>query len=127
MRGEKNFLEREVSRFTSELDGMKARGANIFKTFFTAFYLRYLMLQRSSSTKKNEKSFSPDLYQKYNGGMIRFWSILGPTTNRSLLIFCALIENTEVFLWIVFVILNLWCMVCYILQRRVHGQMITEE
>jgi hypothetical protein len=52
--------------------------------------------------------------------MIRLWSFLGPTTNRTLLIVCALIGRIDLYLWIIVVAGNLWLAVCSIVQGRIH-------
>lgn len=54
--------------------------------------------------------------------MIRLWSYLGPTTNRSALIAFALIGRIDLFLWAVVVPGNLWLAALWYLQRRVDRQ-----
>ena len=50
--------------------------------------------------------------------MIRLWSFLGPTTNRSALIAFALIGRVDLYLWAVIVPGNLWLVAAWYLQRR---------
>ena len=57
-----------------------------------------------------------------DGTMIRLWSFLGPTTNRSALIAFALIGRVDLFLWAVIVPGNLWLAAVWYLQRRVDGR-----
>ncbi len=54
-----------------------------------------------------------------DGAMIRLWSYLGPTTNRTALIAFALIGRIDLFLWAVLVPGNLWLAALWYLQRRV--------
>jgi len=49
---------------------------------------------------------------------MRLWSLLGPTTNRTILIVCALAGKTELFLWIVLVGGNAWLLACAALEKR---------
>jgi hypothetical protein len=51
--------------------------------------------------------------------LIRLWSFLGPTTNRTALIGFALIGNLDFYLWAVMVPGNLWLAALWYLQRRV--------
>ncbi|HLF15650.1 MAG TPA: CDP-alcohol phosphatidyltransferase family protein [Bacteroidota bacterium] len=57
-----------------------------------------------------------------DGTMIRLWSFLGPTTNRSALIAFALIGRVDLFLWAVIVPGNLWLAAVWYLQRRLDGR-----
>ncbi len=54
-----------------------------------------------------------------DAAMIRLWSYLGPTTNRTALIAFALIGRIDLFLWAVLVPGNLWLAAVWYLQRRV--------
>jgi len=120
VRGEKNFLEREVKQFTVELRRMQTERRNGFKTFILKLYLRYLGYQKRSSTKAERQAFEPEHYRTKNLVMIRLWSFLGPTTNRTLLIVCALAGRADIFLWIIGSIGNAWLIVCYLRQRQIH-------
>jgi hypothetical protein len=56
------------------------------------------------------------------GTLIRLWSFLGPTTNRSALIAFALVGRIDLFLWAVIVPGNLWLASVWYLQRRLDGR-----
>jgi len=120
VRGEKNFLEREVKQFTVELRRMQTERRNGFKSFILKLYLRYLGYQKRSSTKTEQQLFEQEHYRTKNLVMIRLWSFLGPTTNRTLLIVCALAGRVDIFLWIIGSIGNAWLIVCYLRQREIH-------
>ena len=123
VRGERNFLEREMERFTLEIHRMKAEHREGVKILVLRLYLSYLRLQEKSSTGKKAMMFNPEEYRAHNRLMIRAWSFLGPTTNRSLLILSCLAGRVEYFLWTITLAGNIWMIVCYLLQRRIHRSM----
>lgn len=127
VRAEKNFLEREVERFTAEIRRMKEEHRDGVKVFFLKLYLRYLSLQKRSSTKNHDFAFEPMQYRERNLLMIRCWSLLGPTTNRTVLIVCALTGRVDLFLWIVTTIGNVWLVACFLMQRRIHRKLEQTE
>ncbi len=123
VRGERNFLEREMERFTLEIRQMEIEQRDGLKKFFLLLYLNYLRLQKKSSSKHEAMVFDPEEYRARNGLMIRIWSFLGPTTNRSLLILGCLLGRVDFFLWTFTVAGNIWMIVCYLVQRRIHRSM----
>jgi len=115
-RGEDNFLERELARFTSSTGEVRAaRGG--FAGFVIRLYVGYLKLQKRTALKQLAGEFDPDRYLTIGGPLIRAWSFLGPTTNRSLLIVCALAGRIELFLWCVVTFGNIWLVICIARQR----------
>ena len=51
--------------------------------------------------------------------MIRLWSFLGPTTNRSTLIICSFFGRVDVYLLLVVALGNTWLLFCMLLQRSI--------
>lgn len=123
VRGEKNFLTGELTRFTDEAAEIKKRGLDGLKTIALSLYIGYLRFQKTLNTRTEEKGFDPEAYRSSNLRTIRMWSALGPTTNRSLLIVCALSGQITSFFWIVVVIGNAWLATCFLLQRRIHRRL----
>ena len=123
VRGEKNFLEREIDRFTTELRKLETSHRYGLQQFVLRLYLRYLNLQKISSTKRGAAMFVPDHYRARNSLMIRLWSFLGPTMNRSTLIGCALAGRVDLYLWAIMIPGNCWMVLCYLLQKRIHRLM----
>jgi hypothetical protein len=122
VRGEKNFLEREYNQFSAEL--ARARNErNHIVAIILLLYIKYLDAQKRSSTKQRSTEIDPNLYRRLNILAIRLWSLLGPTTNRTLLIVCALFNRIDLYLWIVCVGGNCWLAVVYLLQRNVHAKL----
>ena len=120
VRGERNFLQSELEQFTDEIERLKSEHRDGIKLFFLSLYVWYLHLQQRASTREHVYQFDPQTYRKQNILMIRLWSFLGPTTNRTLLIICALVGRIDAYLWIVLTVGNLWLAASYLLQRRIH-------
>lgn len=119
VRGETNFLRREMEQFIGELNRLQGQPRSGLRRLLLRLYLRYLGAQQKTAVQRREPQVSPEQYRKAHGTMIRLWSILGPTTNRTLLICCAVAGRPEVFLWIVVAGLNGWMLVAALLERRI--------
>jgi len=126
VRGEQNSLSRERERY-EETIRLAEQSHHAFLTIsFLRLYVGYLRLQQRVYRARSEKTLDPEKYRQRNGRMIRLWSFLGPTTNRSLLCVCALVARIDVYLWIVLFAGNLWLIVCTFLQRRIYRQLHRE-
>jgi phosphatidylglycerophosphate synthase len=122
VRGETTALGDEVNRYENEVAGVAATGKNPGRAFILRLYLRYLKVQQQISAR-TERTFDPETYRRENLTMIRLWSFLGPTTNRTLLIACALAGRVDVFLWTVVTAGNAWTILCYLLQKRIQSKL----
>jgi hypothetical protein len=120
VRAERNFLDREVERFHGEIVRMKEERRDGLKVFFLNIYVRYLAFQNKASTKRQSVNVDPETYRTENRTMIRLWSFLGPTTNRTVLIVCAVLGMVQEYLWAVITLGNIWFLLTFILQRRIH-------
>jgi hypothetical protein len=125
VRNEENFLEREVERFTKERHRLEDERRGGIKIFILKAYLWYLGLQKGFNTKGEDQHIEPERYREENRLMIRYWSFLGPTTNRTILIAAALIGRIDIFLWIIAIPANLWLLMCFFLQRQIHRRLET--
>ncbi len=124
VRGEENFVDRELNRFApvgAEVRDSRSKPHGPITTFFISMYVRYLLLQRRSvggqAAQRSTAATDRERYRLTFTPMMRSWTLLGPTTNRSLLIVCALAGRPELFLWIVATIGNAWLGVCLMRQR----------
>jgi phosphatidylglycerophosphate synthase len=113
----------EVEQFTRELHRMREEGGRGVRIVFLKLHLHYLALQQPSAIGTARRELQPGSYRKKNHLMIRLWSVLGPTTNRTLLVICALAGRIDLFLWIIATLGNAWLIVCYVLQHRIHRQL----
>ena len=85
---------------------------------------KYLEAQRTSrSSEVEERQYPPELYRKFNRNVMRFWTLLGPTTNRSLLMIAGLLNNASIFLWPVVTVGNIILIAAIIWQQKVLRQL----
>ncbi len=124
--GEENFLRKELDRFTEEIRRMQEQKKGHLKILLLNLYILYLRIQNHFPGKERPGDIRPGLRRSAHNLMIRLWSFLGPTTNRTVLIVCALLDRLELYLWAVLSVGNLWLVVCYLLQRRVYRVRETE-
>ncbi len=124
VRGEKNFLNRETDKIRTELRTSKEEHRNLFRILFLKIYLRYMMVQERSQFKQEaRKQFPPSLYLNKCKSLMRGWSFLGSTTNRTLLMIAGVLHDPVLFLWIVLIPGNLWLGVTLLWQKRVHRRL----
>jgi phosphatidylglycerophosphate synthase len=120
VRGQKNFVDQEVEKVHLHLATSNGSAQRLYKRLVLSIYLRYLEAQRSSRSSELEgRQYPPDLYRAMNKNVMRFWTLLGPTTNRSLLIVAGLLNNAAVFLWPVLTIGNILLVIALVWQRNI--------
>lgn len=106
VRGERNFRELEIERFSAERNNLRFEHTRLVRRFILTLYLAYLRVQTGAQGSAAGNKF-----------LIQLWSLLGPTTNRTVLIVCALIGRVDLFLWIVVVGGNGWLIFCLLVER----------
>ncbi len=119
VRSERTFTADEIGKISAELARGGSSVGSFPRTAVLRLYLSYLRLQDRADPGAVRGEVDPAAYRKANTAMIRFWSILGPTTNRTVLIVCALLGRLDLYLWTVLAALNSWLALAYLLQRRV--------
>jgi phosphatidylglycerophosphate synthase len=120
-RGEHGYMQKEQEKSLEQLKAMD--GSRIRRTILSV-YRKYLGFQNTSGGSWARAGVPPTVYEANNRLLIRFWTLLGPTTNRSILILCALTGNLELFLWIVVLPANIWLGTCTMIQRSVDKRML---
>jgi len=126
LRGEHHPPFREREQYEDHIRGVTVSRRSVLTASLLRLYVAYLKIQEQVYQTRRERSFDPDSYRKRNLRMIRFWSFLGPTTNRSLLIVCALSSRPDVYLWLIILAGNLWLIICLLYQRRIYGELLQE-
>ncbi len=111
VRGERIFNDRELDKINAA--GIRRTPASLVLNI----YRQYLYLQsRFLSAPQN---VDPGTYRSSHLGMIRLWSFLGPTTNRTALIVSAIAGRVDIFLWAVVIPGNIWTAFCLVRQRHI--------
>jgi hypothetical protein len=118
VRGEANFLHREIAKHTAE--GTAENGVS---GTAVGLYLRYLHFQKRLGRRHHPRQDDPAIYRRHHRVLIRLWSFLGPTTNRTLLIVSALAGDFTWYLKGVTLILNPVLILLVIAEQVVASKM----
>jgi phosphatidylglycerophosphate synthase len=109
--GVQDFAAAEIGRFSREIARLRSIGEGRIRVLLLRFYLQYTRIQRLIGT------FAPPCNSPRDRAfMIRLWSFLGPSTNRSLLILCALFGAVTLYCRFTALGLNAWLAGGWILQ-----------
>lgn len=123
--------EDEDSRsFAEERAALRAAGRRPLKRWAIGVYLRYLELQRRTAVPT--RTSGPDWksrreeFRAANAAILRLWTLLGSSTQITLLISSVLLSRFTYYFWAMIVALNLLAAVLYIIQngidRRLEGR-----
>ena len=126
----KSTFEEELDDFKNEYIQIKGKKGKSFDRFIIGLYLKYNNIQsKLTANKKTDKSFktTPQEYFKKNKTIIRFWIILGPTSQISTLIICSIINRFDVFFWIMILGFNLLALVLWIIQHQIDKSLNTNK
>jgi hypothetical protein len=78
---------------------------------------------RTQFKKGQRRQYPPETYRAANRRVMRWWTFLGSSTNRSLLSIAALAGRPDLFLWFVAIPGNLYLLVMLVWQRRVQRRL----
>ena len=116
--------EDEDSRsFAEERAALRAAGRRPLKRWAIGVYLRYLDVQRKTAVPA--RSNGPDWRSKReefsaaNAAIMRLWTLLGSSTQITLLIAAVLLGRFTYYFWAMIIALNLLAAVLYFVQNRI--------
>ena len=116
--GKPNFIDREAARFSTEIERMQSDPRAKLKRSLLRSYLSYLRIQKILGQSLEASGSFATATDSGSSAMIRIWSFLGPTTDRTILILCALLGRIDYYLWIVISAGNAWLVFSWILEAR---------
>lgn len=114
VRGERNFHEREREKVDAEL-----KNGSPLRRVFLSMYRWYMTVQEGASKKPEARQHHPEHYRRHNKKIMRWWTFLGPTTNRTLLMLAGVLAHPEWFCWLVVLPANLYLVFMLVWQKRV--------
>lgn len=121
-------FEEDLEGFQEEAAAMKREGGHYFDRFIIAIYLRYSGLQKNLTSGQKEHSgltdTDPKEYYRRNRIIIRLWLLLGPTSQLTFLIICALINRMDVYILGMISVANLWAFILYLFQNRINHHVL---
>lgn len=116
----KSTFEEELDEFRKEYNTIKNQKGKWFDRLIIGIYLKYSNLQDKLIVKKsNEKLFkaSPQEYSLKNKLIIRFWVMIGPTSQVSAIIICSLFLRFDIFFAIMLIGYNLLAILNLVIQK----------
>jgi phosphatidylglycerophosphate synthase len=122
-RGARPDGESERDMYQKEIEAISRSAMGILRITLIRLYLRYLRLQDAGKSKLPEPQVDSREYVVANRMMIRSWTLLGPSTTRSLLIVCAALGDIPRFLWLVVAVQNILLIVNVMMQKQVDARL----
>lgn len=120
VRNEENFFQREISKVQRELHTSRSR----FRRLVLGVYTWYLRAQaETDKTKHAPTACSTETYRIYHSRIMRWWTWLGPTTNRTLLIIAGILSRPDWFCWTVIFPLTIYLLGMMRWQNRVQQRL----
>lgn len=117
--GRKSNSEKDFEECKKEFESIKNKKGKIFDSMVFQIYFKYTELQRFIiARKKKPKLFittSQEYYQK-NKIILRYWVILGPTTQVTALIICSFLNRLDIFIWIIIAVFNCLAAILWLFQ-----------
>lgn len=107
--------------YREELNRLRSEGGSFFNRQILRIYLAYSSRQSKMTGNKRNKcqtiSAPPEVYYKHNVVIMRFWTLLGPTTQITFLVICALIFRPDIYILGMLYAFNLLAITLYLIQR----------
>ncbi len=120
IRGKGNPIANELARARSVLQGEGNNDVWFGKRIALRLYLSYMTFQERLNITQDAGPVIPvDQFRSSNRKAMRWWTLLGPTTNRSGLIIAALFGRPDVFCWVVAIPWSMYLLFIVLWQRRI--------
>jgi hypothetical protein len=112
-----------LEEFRNEYKRLKEVSGKHFDKTIIRLYLRYSSIQGGvASAKTSHVSLSKEKQQQYyktNKTIIHLWTYLGPTSQLTFLIICALFARLDIYLWGLIIVGNCYALILYFFQKRI--------
>lgn len=118
-----SLLDEDLKKFEAEYERLVSENIRSYDRLIIWFYLRYSALQIKFSSDKNDKNmvrYDGKDYYKKNKRILHLWTYIGPSSDLTVVIICALINRWDLFMiWIVG-ISNIYALILYYYQRKIN-------
>jgi phosphatidylglycerophosphate synthase len=120
-------FEEDLEAFEEERREMRRRGGSWFERAIISIYVGYSRLQRRLTSGTKEHSHladaDPKEYYRRNRVIIRLWLLLGPTTQITFLVVCALFNRLDIYIYGLVIAWNLWALLLYPFQAFINHKL----
>jgi phosphatidylglycerophosphate synthase len=117
--GESNF-EKEFEEFRKEYEIIRNQKGKRFDRMVLLIYFKYSAFQRLLVAKKKKAKLfitTPEEYFRKNKTIIRFWLLIGATTEITTLIICSFFNRFDFFIWIMIIGFNSLAAILWSIQQ----------
>jgi len=120
----------EQRTFRAEFETLRSQRGRTLEKVLVGAYVLYCRVQ-DRVTGGNEKESAqwnadPEGYVRANRLIMRCWTILGPTTQWSLLIVCGLLNRMDIYLWGIAGVGNVLAVILTIAQRWTNARLAVQ-
>lgn len=120
-------FEEDLQAFEAEREEMRRQGDHYFDRILIGIYVGYSRLQSRITSGSREHSHlaeaDPKKYYRLNRVIIRLWLLLGPTTQITFLVVCALLNRMDLYIYGLVIAANLWALVLYPFQSIINHRL----
>jgi hypothetical protein len=118
-----SLLDEDLKKYKAEYSRLVSENIRSYDRLIIWFYLKYseLQIQFSSNTddKKMVRYDAKDYYKK-NKRILHLWTYIGPSTDLTVVIICAMLNRWDLFMIWMVGISNIYALILYIAQRRIN-------
>jgi len=118
----KSTFEEDLDEFRKELENIRNQKGKWFDRTIIKIYIKYSGFQNNLAAKKShEKLFkaAPAEFLAQNKTIIRFWVILGPTTQITILLLCSIFNRFDIYFGIMLIVFNSLALLNWLVQRTI--------
>jgi phosphatidylglycerophosphate synthase len=118
--GRSNFRN-DIGKYRKEYISLRKQKGEKFKKLILLLYLKYSQLQSSLATEKKKVQLiaTPAEYYEKNKKIIRFWVLLGPSMQITVLVVCSFFYRIDIFIWTILFIFNFLAVILWIIQSLI--------
>jgi len=116
------MFEEDLEDYKKEYDAIKDDKSKWLTKFIISIYLKYMKFQGSLTAKKKDANLfntTKEEYFKKNKNAIRLWVLLGPTSQITAMIVCAMFMRVDIFCWIMMIGFNAIAAIAWVLQKNI--------
>ncbi len=118
----KSTFEEGLEAFRQEYEVIRNQKGKWLDRMIIRSYFQYSAIQRKLvGKKKREKLFkaTPQDYYKKNKLPVRFWVMIGPTSQITVQMVCSVINRFDIFCWTMIIGFNSVAAILWIIQRNI--------
>lgn len=121
VKGGKSNFSTDIIKFRKEYVSLCNQKKEKINRLILWLYLRYTLVQSSLITKKKDSGLvaGPEEYYEKNKKIMRFWVVLGPSMEITLLLIFSFLNRIDIFILLILTLFNFLALVLWIKQSMI--------